>query len=107
MIRKILLPLGAKLKELAGRPKKLLAGVATLVLAGGLLVPSPAQAWWGPGWGWHSGWGWHAGWAWRPGIVIGVPPVAVAAPAYPVPACRWVPAHYTWNGYYIPGHWRY
>ncbi len=102
MIRKILLPLGVKLKELAGRTKKVAAATTMLVaLAGGALFPSSAQAWWGPGWGWHAGWGW------RPGVVIGVPPLVVGAPVYPVPGYRWVPAHYTWNGYYIPGHWGY
>jgi len=108
MIRTKLLPLGAKLKDLAVRSKSLLAGGAVCAaLAGGLLYPASAQAWWGPGWGWHAGWGWHTGWAWRPGVAIGVAPVVVGAPAYPAPGYRWVPAHYTWNGYFVSGHWAY
>jgi hypothetical protein len=97
-----LLPRGAMLKDLVVRSKNLVAGAAVFAaLAGGLFYPTSAQAWWGPGWGWH------AGWAWRPGVVVTVPPVAVGAPVYAAPAHRWVPAHYSWNGYFIPGHWAY
>jgi hypothetical protein len=96
-----LLPRGAMLKDLIVRSKKLLAGGAVCAaLAAGVLFPSSAQAYWGPGWGWHAGWGW------RPGVVVGVAPV-VGAPVYPAPGYRWVPAHYTWNGYFVPGHWAY
>lgn len=102
MIRKILLPLGAKLKALIGSRKRLLGATAIFAaLAGGLFFPSSAEAWWGPWWGWHAGWGW------RPGVVIGVPPVAVVPPVYPAPGYRWVPGHYTPYGYYVPGHWVY
>jgi hypothetical protein len=97
-----LLPRGATLKDLAVRSKKLLAGGAVCAaLAIGALFPSSAQAYWGPGWGWH------AGLAWRPGFAVGVAPVVVGAPVYAAPAYRWVPAHYTWRGFYVPGHWAY
>lgn len=85
-------------------------GIAAAV-AVPLCLPSPAHAWWAPGWGWYPGWGW------RGGVVVGVapPPVVVAppavvvgppvyAPAYPPPGRVWVRGH--WNGpYWVPGHW--
>jgi hypothetical protein len=97
-----LLPRGAILKDLFSRSKKLVVGGAvSAALAVGLLYPASAEAWWGPGWGWH------AGWAWRPGVAVGVAPVVVGAPVYPAPGYRWIPGHYTWNGYFVPGHWAY
>src|SRR4051812_45747063 len=99
-----LLPRGAMIKDIVTRSKKLMAGGAMCAaLAAGALFPSSAQAHWGPGWGW----GWRVGWGWRPGVAIGFAPVVVGAPGYPVPAYRWVPPHYTWNGYFVPGHWAY
>jgi hypothetical protein len=76
-----------------------------------LCLPSPARAWWAPGWGWHPGWRWHGG------VVVGVapspvvvapPPVVVGppvyAPVYPPPGRVWVRGH--WNGpYWVSGHW--
>jgi hypothetical protein len=94
----------------SARWKRLLAGGAICAALATALIPAPAQAWWGYGWGWHAGWGWRGwgwrGWGWGPGVVIGVPPVVVGAPAYAPPA-RWVPPHYAWNGAYVPGHWAY
>ena len=76
-----------------------------------VLTPKPAQAWWGPGWGWHGG------------IAIGLPPVVVGAPVYPVlpyayypyppayayaqPYWHWVPEHRDANGTIIGGHWEH
>ena len=58
--------------------------------------------------------------AWRTGVVVGIgipapvfvappvvvrPPVVVVHRAYaPLPP-RWVPGHYNWRGFWIPGHW--
>lgn len=83
--------------------RRLLAGaalsVAFLVPA---LTPQPARAWWA-----REGWGWG-------GVAIVAPPVyvpprvIVTAPpvAYaPPPVARWVPGHYNWRGFWVPGHW--
>ncbi len=97
---------GEKSRSATGRSKRLLVGGAVFAaLAVGTLYPPPAQAWWGWRGGW--GWGWRGGWGWRPGLVVGVPPVVWAPPAYAPTPYRWVPAHYAPNGVYVPGHWAY
>jgi hypothetical protein len=92
------------------RLKRSAVGMAAgLAVALSFLAPTPASAWWGPGWGWHAGWGW------RGGVYVGLPPVVVGAPVYPpVPYAypyaapyRWIPAHYTATGAFVPGHWGY
>lgn len=64
--------------------------------------------------------------AWRTGVVVGIgipapvfvaprvvvrapvvappPVVVVRGPYAPLPP-RWVPGHYNWRGFWIPGHW--
>ena len=92
--------------------KRLVAGAALAVAAAlPLLTPSNAAAW-GPGW--HAGWGWHGGWGWGwrggvyvgPRVVVGAPWVGYA-PYYGYAPYRWVPAHYTPWGAFVPGHWGY
>lgn len=101
MLRKSALP----------RQKVLLLAIGC-ALAISLFTPNPAQAWWVRG-----------GWGWRPGFAVGVvvpPPVVVGPPvvyapppvAYvPAPVVadpyrrHWVPAHYNWRGFWVPGHW--
>lgn len=63
--------------------------------------------------------------AWRTGVVVGVavpapvfavprvvvappvvvPPVVIVPGAYRPPPPHWVPGHYSWRGFWIPGHW--
>jgi hypothetical protein len=80
--------------------KRLALGAAlATALAAPLLAPSKAEAWWGPRWGW----GWHAGVVIAPPrIVVGVP---VVTPPYGYAPYRWVPAHYTPWGAFVPAHW--
>ena len=103
------------LKGLIARFRRVLAGAALCAaVALPVLTPSPAEAWWGPGW--------HAGWGWRGGVAIGLPPVVVGAPvyapppayypyapayAYAPPYWRWVPAYRAANGVFVGGHWEH
>ena len=83
---------------------RLAATAAVLAaLAVPLLRPVPARAWW------------------VGGVVVPPVPVYVAPPApvyvappvvaapppvvYAPPVARWVPGHYTWRGFWVPGHW--
>jgi hypothetical protein len=109
------------IRTLWARARRWLAGAGIgLALLAPVMLPRPAEAWWGPGWGWHAGWaGW--GWGWHPGIAIGLPPVVVGAPVYaaypyayaypPAPVYpygypyHWVPAHVAPNGVWVAGHW--
>ncbi len=91
--------------------KMTIGGLLAACVAGPLLAPSPAQAWWArPGWGW----GWHGGWGWRGGVFIGgpafvaAPPVVVAPPVAYAPApYRFIPGHYDPWGRWVPPHWGY
>ena len=81
-----------------------LAILAALVGSAALL-PAPAKAWWVRG-------GWRPGIVVvRPPVVVGPPPVVVAPPVvYPPPVYAprplvWIPGHYDWRGWWIPGHW--
>ena len=84
-----------------------LYGAVAAAFALPALAPSPAQAWWGPGYGWH-----HPGWGWRrpvvvvPGPVYGPRPYVVGTPVY-APGYHWIPPHYTPGGYFVRGHWGY
>jgi hypothetical protein len=40
-----------------------------------------------------------------PAVVVAGPPVVVARPYPYYPYRHWVPAHYTYRGFYVPGHW--
>jgi hypothetical protein len=78
------------------------AAVGLATLAGTALLPHSAHAWWVRG-----GWGWGGG-----GVVIGVPPIVVRPPvvvappvAYAQAGPHWMPGHYNWRGYWVPGHW--
>ncbi len=72
-----------------------LGGAVAAAVAIPLLAPSQADAWWGPRWGWHGG-------------VIVAPRVVVGFPApYAYPPVHWIPAHYTYWGAFVPGHWGY
>ena len=55
----------------------------------------------------HAWWGWRHGhriW-FPPAVVVAGPPVVVARPYPYYPYRHWVPAHYTYRGFYVPGHW--
>jgi hypothetical protein len=72
----------------------LAVGLGAAALALPLLAPVPARAWWvAPG---------PVYIAPAPRYYYG-PPVAYYGPY--APPVRWVPAHYNWRGYWIPGHW--
>lgn len=76
----------------------ILSGTAAAAFALAVAAPTSANAWWGP--------------RFRVGVVV--PPVVIGRPgvvgapvvAYPV-GYRWIPAHYTYWGAYVPGHWGY
>ncbi|GEM_PF-2682662 len=58
------------------------------------LVPSTAQAWWGPRFG--------------VSVVVPAPVVVAPPPVYPyAPVYHFVPAHYLPNGAFVPAHWGY
>ena len=63
------------------------------------LLPSAAQADWVPGW--------RRPVVVAPPVLVAPPPVAYVPPPVVVarPYRAWVPAHRTWRGYWIPGHW--
>ena len=88
----------------------LLGGALCAAVAGPLLTPAPAQAWWGRhgyGYGWHGGWaGWHGGWGWRGGVVIGAPVVVTPPVVYAAPY-RFIPGHYVPGGFWVAPHWGY
>ena len=74
-----------------------------MALALPILLPRPAYAWWARG-----GWGWGGVAVAVPPVVVAPPPVVVGPPvvAYaPPPVARWVPGHYSWRGFWVPGHW--
>jgi hypothetical protein len=81
-----------------GRRLALSVGIAALGLP--LIVPAPAYAWWvRPVYV-------------APPVVYAPPPVYYAPPAayyvprpVYVPPTHWVPGHYNWRGFWIPGHW--
>lgn len=79
------------------------AAVLAAVALPMLLRPVPARAWW-------------VGGVVVPPVPVYVappapvyvaPPVMAAPPpvAYAPPVARWVPGHYTWRGFWVPGHW--
>jgi hypothetical protein len=109
------------LKRIASRLRRAaLPLVICAIAAAPLIAASPARAddWHGHGGGgwhgdhdWHGGPRWHGGWhgGWGGGVVI-APPVVVAPPPvvvapYPYYYHHWVPGFYTWDGFWIPGHW--
>jgi hypothetical protein len=66
------------------------AALGAAAICGSMIVPHPALAWWGPA---------YAG----PPRVYYAPPPAYyyAAP----PRAHFVPGHYNWRGFWVPGHW--
>ncbi|MCF3948131.1 hypothetical protein AiwAL_15640 [Acidiphilium sp. AL] len=85
--------------------RPILAAVSAAAVAGALMVPHPAYAWWRP----HPWWGPRFGIGITVPLAIPAPPPAYAyygPPAYYAPRARvWIPPHYNWAGAYIPGHW--
>jgi hypothetical protein len=96
------LPRLASARLASGRLAATAAVLAALAVP--LLRPVPARAWW------------------VGGVVVPPVPVYVAPPApvyvappvvaapppvvyAPRPVARWVPGHYTWRGFWVPGHW--
>lgn len=83
-------------------PRVAAAAAVLAALALPLLRPVQARAWW-------------VGGVVVPPVyvappVVVAPPVIVAAPppavVYgPRPVARWVPGHYNWRGFWVPGHW--
>jgi hypothetical protein len=84
------------------RPLRWLTGAAVCAaLALPVLLPRPAEAWWA-----RAGWGGVAVAA--PPVVVAPPPVVVAPPVVAYarpPVARWIPGHYNWRGFWVPGHW--
>ena len=88
---------------IAGLWRWLAGAMVCMALALPILLPRPANAWWARG-----GWGWGGVAVAVPPVVVAPPPVLVGPPvvAYaPPPVARWVPGHYNWRGFWVPGHW--
>ena len=77
-----------------------LLGIAAVIAAGVLSIPSPAQAWWARG-GLYG-----PRWVVGPPVFVAPPPVYVARPIYAPYGRVWIRPHYLWNGAFVPGHWR-
>ena len=86
----------------SGRIHHVILGLGFALAALPLVAPKPALAWW-------SG----RVWIGDPAYVappryayVPPPPIYYAPPpvVYALPVARWIPGHYNWHGFWIPGH---
>jgi hypothetical protein len=84
------------------RARYVVLGLGLLLAALPLMAPRPALAWWGGG-VWIGGPGYvgpHYAYVPPPPVYYAPPPIV-----YAPPVAHWVPGHYNWRGFWIPGHW--